>query len=66
MRFAPDHSENLKVFSLPPTDGISGHLYVSQSVVFEMATAGPRALCGMAFRVKIGHPDSTKLPHTVQ
>jgi hypothetical protein len=38
MRFAPDHSGTLEVFFLPPTDSISGHLYVSQSVVREMAT----------------------------
>jgi hypothetical protein len=36
-------------FFFPPTDGISGHLYVSQSVVCEMATVQVRALCGMAF-----------------
>jgi hypothetical protein len=28
--------------------------------------AGTQALCGMAFWDKISHPDSTKLPHTVQ
>jgi hypothetical protein len=28
-----------------PTDGINGHLYVSQSVVCEMATVQERALC---------------------
>jgi hypothetical protein len=38
MRFAADYSETLEVFLLMPTDGISGHLYVSQSVVCEMAT----------------------------
>jgi hypothetical protein len=32
MRFAADYSETLEVF-LPPTDGISGHFYVSQSFV---------------------------------
>jgi hypothetical protein len=37
MRFAADYSEILEVF-LPPTDGISGHLYVSQSVVCETAS----------------------------
>jgi hypothetical protein len=30
MRFAADYSETLEVFFLPPTDGISGHLYVSR------------------------------------
>jgi hypothetical protein len=65
MRFAADYRETLEVF-FTPTDGISGHLYVSQSVVCEMATVQESALCGMAFRDKISHPDSTKLPHTVQ
>jgi hypothetical protein len=32
-------------FFLTPTDGISGHLYVSQSLVCEMATVQERALC---------------------
>jgi hypothetical protein len=45
MRFAADYSETLEVFFLTPTDGISGHLYVSQSVVCEMATVQERALC---------------------
>jgi hypothetical protein len=49
VRFTADYSETMEVFLLTPTDGISGHLYVSQSVVCEMATAGTRALCGMAF-----------------
>jgi hypothetical protein len=44
MRFAADYSENLEVF-FTPTNGISGHLYVSQSVVCEMATVQERALC---------------------
>jgi hypothetical protein len=34
-------------FFFMPTDGISGHLYVSQSVVCEMATVQERG--GMAF-----------------
>jgi hypothetical protein len=42
MCFAVDHSETLDVY-LPPTDGISSHLYVSQSVVCEMATVQERA-----------------------
>jgi hypothetical protein len=46
-------------FFLTPTDGISRHLYLSLSVVCEMA-AGMRALCGMAFWDKISHPDSTQ------
>jgi hypothetical protein len=45
MRFAADYSETLEVFFLPPTDGISGHLYVSQSVVCEMATVQECARC---------------------
>jgi hypothetical protein len=49
MRLAADRSETLKVFSLPSIDGISDHLYVSQSVVCEMATVLERALCGMPF-----------------
>jgi hypothetical protein len=49
MRFAADYSETLEVFFLTPTDGISGHLYVSQSVVCEME----RALCvGWLFETK--------------
>jgi hypothetical protein len=38
MRFAADYSETLEVFFVMPTDGMSGHLYVSQSVVCELAT----------------------------
>jgi hypothetical protein len=45
MWFAADYSETLEVFFLTLTDGISGHLYVSQSVVCEMATVQERALC---------------------
>jgi hypothetical protein len=53
MRFAADYSETLEVFFLTPTDGISGHLYVSQSVVCEMATVQERALCvGWLFETK--------------
>jgi hypothetical protein len=37
MRFMADYSETLQVF-FTPTDGLSGHLYVSQSVVCKMAT----------------------------
>jgi hypothetical protein len=52
MRFAADYSEILEVF-LPPTDGISGHLYVSQSVVCEMASVQERARCvGWFFETK--------------
>jgi hypothetical protein len=39
-------------FFLTSTDGISGHLYVSQSVVCEMATVQKCALCGMVFETK--------------
>jgi hypothetical protein len=46
MRFAADYSETLEIF-LTPTDGISCHLYVSQSVVCEMATVQDRALCAI-------------------
>jgi hypothetical protein len=53
-------------FLLSPTYWHKRHLYVSESFVCEMATAGMCALCGMAFWDKISHPDSTKLPHTVQ
>jgi hypothetical protein len=45
MRFVADYSETLVVLFLMPTYGISGHLYVSQSVVCEMATVQKRALC---------------------
>jgi hypothetical protein len=45
MRFAAYYSETLEVFFLMPTDGISDHLYASQSVVTEMATVQERALC---------------------
>jgi hypothetical protein len=38
---------------LTPTDGISGHLYVSQSVLCEMATVQERTLCvGWLFETK--------------
>jgi hypothetical protein len=40
-------------FFLAPTDGINGHLYVSQSVVCEMGTVQERALCvGWLFETK--------------
>jgi hypothetical protein len=40
-------------FVLTPTYGISGHLYVSQSVVCEMVTVQERALCvGWRFETK--------------
>jgi hypothetical protein len=53
MRFAADYSETLEVFFLTPTDGISGHLYVSQSVFCEMATVQECALCvGWLFETK--------------
>jgi hypothetical protein len=42
MGFAEDHSETLEDFR---TDGINGHLYVSQLVVCEMATVQERARC---------------------
>jgi hypothetical protein len=43
-----------KLFFSTPTDGISGHLYVSQSVVCEMATVQERALCvGWLFETKL-------------
>jgi hypothetical protein len=45
MRFAADNSETLEV-SLPPTDGINGDLYVSQSVC-EMSTVQERARWGL-------------------
>jgi hypothetical protein len=52
MRFGIDHSETLEVL-LPPTNGISGHLYVSQPVVCEMATVKERARCvGWLFETK--------------
>jgi hypothetical protein len=52
MRIDVDHSETLEVFLLP-TDGISRHLYVSQSVVFEIATVQERARCvGWLFETK--------------
>jgi hypothetical protein len=52
VRFAADYSETLEVF-LTPTDGISGHLYISQSVVYEMSTVQERALCvGWLFETK--------------
>jgi hypothetical protein len=53
MRFAADYSETLEVFFFTPTDGISGHLYVSQPVVCEIATVQERALCvGWLFETK--------------
>jgi hypothetical protein len=52
MQLAADYSETLEVVCLMSTDGISGHLYVSQSVVCEMATVQERALCGMVFETK--------------
>jgi hypothetical protein len=40
-------------FFLTPTDGINGHLYVSQSVFCEMATVQERTLCvGWLFETK--------------
>jgi hypothetical protein len=53
MRFAADYSKTLEVFFLPPTDGISGHFYVSQSVVCEMASVQEGARCvGWLFETK--------------
>jgi hypothetical protein len=53
MWFATDYSETLEVFFLPPTDGICGHLYVSQSVVCEMASVQAGARCvGWLFETK--------------
>jgi hypothetical protein len=53
MWFAADYSENMEVFFVTPTDGISGHLYDSQSVDCEMATVQERALCvGWHFETK--------------
>jgi hypothetical protein len=52
MRFAAEYSETLEVF-LTSTDGMRAHLYVSQSVVCEMATVQERALCvGWLFETK--------------
>jgi hypothetical protein len=52
MWFAADYSETLEV-SLTLTDRIGGHLYVSQSVVCEMAAVQERALCvGWLFATK--------------
>jgi hypothetical protein len=43
----------LEVFFLLETDGISGHHYVSESVVCEMATVHERARCvGWLFEPK--------------
>jgi hypothetical protein len=40
-------------FFLTPTDGISGHIYVSQSVVCEIVTVQERAFCvGCLFETK--------------
>jgi hypothetical protein len=53
MGFVADYSETLEVFSLTPTDALSGHLYVFQSVVCEMATVQEQALCvGWLFEMK--------------
>jgi hypothetical protein len=52
MRLAADYSVTLEVF-FEPTDGISGHLYVSQLVVCEMAAVQERALyVGWLFETK--------------
>jgi hypothetical protein len=53
MRFEADHSETLEGLFLPPTDGISDHVYASQSVVCEMETVQERARCvGWLFETK--------------
>jgi hypothetical protein len=40
-------------FSLPPSDCVGGHLYVSQSVICEMATVQEGARCvGWLFETK--------------
>jgi hypothetical protein len=49
MRLAADHSETLKVF-YSQTDDIIGDLYISQSVVCEMATVQERARWGLQVR----------------
>jgi hypothetical protein len=52
MQCVADHSETLDVFSAA-TDGISGHFYVSQSVVCEMATVQDGSHCvGWLFETK--------------
>jgi hypothetical protein len=43
MQFEADYSKTLEVF-LTPIGGISGHLYVPQSVACEMATVQERVL----------------------
>jgi transposase len=46
-----------------PTDGISGHLYLSQSVVCEMETVHERARCvGWLFETKSVHTEFNKQP----
>jgi hypothetical protein len=53
MRFAADHSETLEVFFWLTTDGVSSHLYVSQSVVCDIATVQERTRCvGWLFETK--------------
>jgi hypothetical protein len=54
MRFAADYSETLEVFFfMPPTDGISGHLYVSESAFCVMASVQEGARCvGWLFETK--------------
>jgi hypothetical protein len=66
MQFAADHSETLEVFFLPPTDGISGHLYVSHSVVCEMVTVQERARCVRWLFGTKSVTQTTILPRTVQ
>jgi hypothetical protein len=52
MQFAADHSETLELFFLP-TDGISDHFYISQSVVCEMLTMQEHTCCvGWHFEAK--------------
>jgi hypothetical protein len=49
MRFAANHSEPLEDILLS-TDGISGHFYVSQAAICEMATVQVRAFLDRTFQ----------------
>jgi hypothetical protein len=52
MQFVANYSKTLEVY-FSPIYGISNHLYVSQSVVCEMATVQERARCvGWLFEAK--------------
>jgi hypothetical protein len=64
MQFAADHSETLEVFSTA-NRWYKRHLYVSQSVVYEMATVQERSRC-VGWLIETGHFQEHRSAEKVQ